>query len=428
VKLLARLAGAFVLIVCIAAPVRSQTPDAGPAIRVAVDLVQVDAVVTDAKGCHIADLKPEDFQIFEDGKPQKITHFSFIGAKNDRSASFPSAPSAPTQERNAPATTPVFTGASPAPPRRSEIHRTLVLFTDDLGLSSDAIPYVRTAMKSFVDREMQPGDLVSIMTSSGGMGATAGLTSDKRQIYASIDRIRYVPGRNGFTWYPPVHKIDAASEFENQANARLNAIRHPFLGAGTMTALSYAIQGLREMPGRKAIALFSDGIPPARGLIELANRASVVIYALDPRGVASFFLTGVDWCSKCNPSAEEGAREKLYRDSQASLETLARATGGLFIHDRNDLDQGLAAALDDMGSYYLIGYQPHRGDFDLDRGRPRYHRIEVKVVCVPACMSAHVQASRACPTPPPTRRPGLAKNSFGALSFRPFRRTVFRFN
>ena len=50
----------------------------GPTIRVTVDLVQVDAVVTDSTGRHVADLNPQDFQVFEDGRPQKITYFSYV--------------------------------------------------------------------------------------------------------------------------------------------------------------------------------------------------------------------------------------------------------------------------------------------------------------------------------------------------------------
>ena len=254
---------------------------------------------------------------------------------------------------------------------------------DDLGLSADDIPNVRKAMKSFVDQQMRGGDLASIMTTSGGMGAMQQLTNDKRQLRASIDRIHYVAGRTGLTWYDPVHRPDKAGE----ANARLNAIRRPFLAMGTIGALSYAIQGLREMPGRKAIAFFSDGfMQSAGGLVELANRASVVLYTLDPRGLASFSLTAVDVCLDCaKPGAieievEEAKRQAAYRDSQTSLDQLARGTGGIFFHDNNDLDQGLATALDDMASYYLIGYQPQREDFDQARGGPQFHKIEVKVL------------------------------------------------
>jgi hypothetical protein len=59
-------------------PQQTGDQSAGPVIRVTVDLVQVDAVVTDSKGRHVTGLKPEDLQILEDGKPQKITHFSYV--------------------------------------------------------------------------------------------------------------------------------------------------------------------------------------------------------------------------------------------------------------------------------------------------------------------------------------------------------------
>src|SRR5712671_6855073 len=54
-----------------------ESPDM-PVLRVTVNLVQVDAVVTDSKGKQVTNLTANDFQIFQDGKPQKITHFSYI--------------------------------------------------------------------------------------------------------------------------------------------------------------------------------------------------------------------------------------------------------------------------------------------------------------------------------------------------------------
>ncbi|HEU5021137.1 MAG TPA: hypothetical protein VFT60_04580, partial [Bryobacteraceae bacterium] len=69
--------------VCLAGAVllfsQNPAPRTGDAvIRVSVNLVEVDALVTDSKGRHVPDLKPEDFTILEDGKPQKITQFSFV--------------------------------------------------------------------------------------------------------------------------------------------------------------------------------------------------------------------------------------------------------------------------------------------------------------------------------------------------------------
>ena len=151
---------------------QNTAPD--PIIKVSVDLVQIDAVVTDSQGRHVADLKPEDFQVFEDGKPQAITHFSFVpGTAGRRQLA---------EATKAADTVPAETAMVPAKALRPEqVNRTIVLIADDLGLSSDDICSVRRTMKSFIDREMPPGDLVSIMTTSGGMGAMQQLTNDKRQ-------------------------------------------------------------------------------------------------------------------------------------------------------------------------------------------------------------------------------------------------------
>lgn len=62
--------------------------------------------------------------------------------------------------------------------RPDQVRRTIVLIADDLALSADEIPNVRNVMKRFVDEQMQPGDLISIMTTSGGMGAMEQLTND----------------------------------------------------------------------------------------------------------------------------------------------------------------------------------------------------------------------------------------------------------
>jgi hypothetical protein len=47
-------------------------------VRITTNLVQIDAVVTDKKGRQVTDLKPEEFEILADGKPQKITNFSYV--------------------------------------------------------------------------------------------------------------------------------------------------------------------------------------------------------------------------------------------------------------------------------------------------------------------------------------------------------------
>src|SRR6185295_19777593 len=55
-------------------------------VRIDTNLVQVDAVVTDAKGRHVTDLRADEFEILEDGRPQQVTSFSYIKTSESQSA------------------------------------------------------------------------------------------------------------------------------------------------------------------------------------------------------------------------------------------------------------------------------------------------------------------------------------------------------
>src|SRR5207244_4685102 len=167
---------------------QSQKPEDVDVVRITSNLVQVDAVVTDKSGKVVTDLKPEEVQIFEDGRQQKITHFTYYVAERPP-AEKPAKPA--TVDKNAP---PVPTNRL----RPEDIRRTIALVVDDLGLSFESTYYVRRALKKFVDEQMQPGDLVAIIRTSGGMGALQQFTSDKRQLYAAIERVKWnAIGRSG---------------------------------------------------------------------------------------------------------------------------------------------------------------------------------------------------------------------------------------
>ena len=417
---LARLTRPIAIVALVAFPLTSQQgakepAPADPVIRVTVGLVQVDAIVTDSKGSHVEDLRPEDFEIFEDGKKQAITHFSYI-----RSSSGPANPQPVKTAKNAPR---VETEIALGPARQlraSEVRRMLVLVADNLGISAENIPRVKSTMKNFVDNQMQPGDLVSILTTDRGMGALQQFTNDKRQLYASIDKIHWVSyGRNGVSTFDAVNEdpvpddpalaqmMQDQKDFE-QAGENT---RSDNFALGTMGTLNYVVQGLKDLPGRKAIVLFSQGfaffrtptvdrIPgtssarmpdydtrtqeSAKKLTDLANRSGVVMYSFDVRGLA---VTGLSAADKVAPNARNPAhlsnlsrdRQNGYLDSQDGMEYLAKETGGLFFHERNDFEAGLAKTLDDLSGYYLIGYQPQRADTSSEKAKQTYHKIQVKV-------------------------------------------------
>ncbi len=186
---------------------QSKKADDDEVVRITTNLVQVDAVVTDKKGSLVTDLKPEEFQIFEDGKPRQISNFSLVLLPG-QSAAQPGK-SALAIDRNAP-------GVPPVPLRPEQGRRTIALVVDDLGLSFESTYHVREALKKYVDQQMLPGDLVAIIRTSGGIGALQQFTTDKRQLYAAIEKIRWYPnGRSGVSAIAPISSSSSTSPMGN---------------------------------------------------------------------------------------------------------------------------------------------------------------------------------------------------------------------
>lgn len=372
---------ALILSLAIAfAQTQQQTPPE-TVIRINVNLVQVDATVTDSHGKPVTDLKAEDFQILQDGKPQVITNFSFVNLK-------PEGGDAPR-----PAARSVAKGTVPPPPavgklRMDKVRRTVALVVDDLGLSFSSIAYVRSALKKFVDQEMLPGDLVAIVRTGAGIGALQQFTADKRQLYAAIDRVKFnAIGRVGVSSFEPMGS--------DTGDAAMNQERASIMSAGTLGAINYVVGGLRELPGRKSVLLFSENLKlfnadgmdervmqEVRRLTDAANRASVVIYSIDPRGLQYFGPTAADNTS--GMSAQQISEIPMQRsaevfNSQDGMVLLASQTGGLFMQNTNDIAGAVHKVMLDSEGYYLIGYHPAASTFDAKTGQPKYHKISVKV-------------------------------------------------
>jgi VWFA-related protein len=396
-------------------PQQPQKPDEEDVVRITTNLVQVDAVVTDKNGKVVTDLKPEEVQISEDGRQQKITNFSYVVTEAPVATSNVVKPS--TKDKNAP----------PIPSARlkpEDVRRTIAVVVDDLGLSFESIYYVRRALKKFVDEQMQTGDLVAIIRTSGGMGALQQFTSDKRQLYAAIERVKwFASGRGGVGAFAPLGSdptsmssggTSKASPQQGPGSSRapenvstddastnrqedLDRFREDVFAVGTLGALSYVVRGLRELPGRKSVLLVSDGIKifngddPGRSdrvlqalrrLVDQANRASVVVYTMDARGLQTLGLTAADNTSGFSPQQleqEMSNRRTDFFESQNGLNYLAQQTGGLAIRNSNDLTGGIKRVLEDQKGYYLIGYRPDESTFDQRTGRRKFHHLSLKI-------------------------------------------------
>ena len=379
------------------ATTQTQSPDVDSqdVVRITTNLVQVDAVVT-KDGKPVIDLQPEEFELFEDGRPQQITNFSYISnVPTEVSTNVTKPPPSKVKDKTAP---PVL----PAVARPQDVRRTIVLVVDDLGMSFESISRARTQARKFVDEQLQPNDLVAIVHTSGDVGALQQFTTDRRMLHNVIDHLRWYPcSRAGIHVFAPVGSERAQVDLPCGGARNIRS---------TLRVLKFIVEGMRELPGRKSLVLMSDYLPqetqepgtanltPGDGdladdrvdytaqlkkVAELAVRGSVVIYAVDTRGLAYTGITAMDDFKGLSPAvsardlanrmnATIGARSMAMVVGREGSSLIARETGGFLIRNSNDF--GLKKIADDQQGYYLIGYRPTGETFNR-----KFHHIKVSV-------------------------------------------------
>ncbi|HEY0426298.1 MAG TPA: VWA domain-containing protein [Pyrinomonadaceae bacterium] len=400
------------LLTLLAVSALAQNPTATPPpgddqdLKISTTLIQIDVTVTDKDGNIVTDLKPEDFEVYENGKKQEITNFSFVSV-NSQTKKLEN-----TAQNNTKGQI-----AVPIPPvklKQEDVRRTYALVVDDLGLSFESIFWVQKSLKKFINEQMQEGDLVAILRTGSGAGAMQSFTSDKRLLLAAIDKIKYnLEGRVGISSIEPLTpnfmdqlngetadgKMNtvAGAQQSKEAEEQANEFRSNAFSVGTLGSLNYIIRGMRELPGRKSLMLFSEGFQTItkkgtsfepnqifyalKFLADMANRSSVIIYTLDPRGLSSpGMLQAADNTFLMSMDAVEAQlqeRNDEFVDTQGSLRYLAYATGGFPFVNQNNLNKGLLKAVEDQSSYYLLGYQPDADTFDPKKSK--FNKLEIKV-------------------------------------------------
>ena len=364
-------------------------------VRISTRLVQVDAVVTDRRGNHVDDLKEEEFELSVDGKKHPLTYFKLTRVK-PAAAAEPATPAAraPLNDANTPKP------PTSMPTRKLEpekVARTIAFVVDDLGLSFASTAYARDALKKFVTQQMQDGDLVAIIRTGRGLGALQQFTSDKRILYAAIDKLTWNPFSRDMIAQFGVNDPTANTGLDEQtrqaireAQQRADDFRETVFSVGTLGAINFVVRGLRELPGRKMVVLISDGfrlfgrdrdntqaLDKVRRLVDLANRSSVVIYSIDAKGLVTLGPTAADDLSGMSQQQiterySQQSQENF--DSQEGLTFVARETGGFAVLNNNDISRSINRVLKDNESYYLIGFDPDDANFDR-----KFHSLKVRV-------------------------------------------------
>ena len=373
-------------------------------VKITTTLIQVDAVVTDKNGKIVTDLKPEEFEIYENGQKQNLTNFSFIFTVPEEK---PAASPTPKPDKNE--------VAVPIPPiqiKPEQVRRTITLVVDDLGISFESMHFVRRSLKKFVEEQMQNNDLVAIIRTGGGVGALQQFTTDKNMLLAAIEKISWNPmGRAGIGAFAPLEPTaleqaqangqeisDEDIQADKERTTAFNELREDLFAVGTLGAINFVVKGMNELPGRKSIILFSDGFSictetdikndpdrcsrmrdEMKQLTDFANRAAVTIYTLDSRGLQTLGITAADSIGSSPTAFSDALRTRSSEnwDKQEGLAFLASETGGRSFFNNNDFNKSIDRALEDQKGFYLLGYQPDSDSFDPIKRK--FNKLVIKV-------------------------------------------------
>ena len=356
-----------------------QSPQA-PTFRLNVEYVEVDAVVTDRDGQFVRGLAKEDFQIFEDGKPQPISTFAVVDIPVERAprplgAANAIEPDVRTNERP-------FDG------------RIYVMLVDDLHTYFGRTPRVRAAARQFIQQHLGANDLMAVVHTAGPSDASQEFTSNRRLLLAAVDR----------TLGP---KLDSATVtkteeyFRTQSRGRQagDPLTDPIEAERrtnarqSLNALKNIAEWFSTVRGRRKTILFvSEGIDyditdfqnPGTSLImdatretlAAAARGNVSIYGIDPRGLTDLGDQSIEVGSFPDDTSLGLGNQSLQNElrlSQSSLRQLSDDTGGFAVVNRNDFSTAFDRIVRDNSSYYAMAYYP-----PSDKAG-KFHKIEVRV-------------------------------------------------
>jgi VWFA-related protein len=379
------------------APAPSGQPQAAdqppqPTFRGGINFVRVDVIASARDGAVITDLKPEDFEVTEDGKPQKIETFRFIELDGGL-----------LQDPNAPRPRQIRTDADEEAEAARDDVRLFAFFLDDYHVRRESSMGSRQEIARFIETQLGPTDMIAIMYPLQPI-ASIRFTRNHDAIRRAIEQFEgrkfdYQP-RNEYEQKLIYYPTEIVEKVRNQ------------IALSAMESLVSHMGGLKE--GRKTLVLVSEGysnmLPPQmrnpnaavpglgnpahndpnagrddpnefraqmlssfdmqedlRQIYQAANRNNVSIYAVDPRGLAT---------SEFNIAENINSQtDRTYLNSTMdTLRVMAEQTDGRAILNRNDLTLAMKQIVRDASAYYLLGYNSAAAPTD-----GKFHEIRVRI-------------------------------------------------
>ena len=370
------------------------TPTDQPVFRGGINTVRVDVIVSDKQGNPVDDLKLEDFEIQEDGKPQKAETFRLVRIDVNSQPSYTSRTIRTRNDEEIAA--------------QDENSRIFMFFLDDYHVMRDSSMSMKKPVIDFITNQLAPSDLVGVMYPLTPTDAAV----INRNPQGVINAVEKFEGRKYN--YDPINDLERGYVYKLTPD-QIEQIRRQ-VAFSAIRGICTKLGALRE--GRKALILLSEGynatLPPqmrsniAGGITgggtnspdstrnpfagdgnlmedraqftqsldmnrelqdvwDACNRSNTAIYSVDPRGLA---VGGFD----ITANISQQTSQQYLQTSQDTLRELADNTDGRAIVNRNDLLAGMKQIVRDSSAYYLVGYNSTQAPTD-----GKFHEIKVRV-------------------------------------------------
>lgn len=358
--------------------------------RVDVSITNIEVVVTDSKGNRMAGLTKDDFEVLQDGMPQKITNFYAVsGGKvlfEDGKLVALDAPEAEAEVAE-------------------ELKARYVIYVDNLNIQPMNRNRMFKRLKEFVTETIGPRAEAMVITYNRSLKTRRRFTSDASDIVGALEEIER---ETGGASSQVSERRDAVEKINDATTASQAMVIARNYSRSLVNDLEFAtdafkdtLKSLAGVDGRKVLVYVSEGLPQTAGLelyetiqrkfpdqssltleqtqFDMSSRYVSIVHAANAQGVTIWALDASGLTTDDSISAENRTLETrpssffLRHNTQAPLEMMAEETGGMAAINTNDWRKSLDELSRDLSNFYSIGYRTTRSTVD------RPHAVEVRV-------------------------------------------------